>query len=136
VLTVGQASTPTLEGQKLHLLTVRNLLIRGVGKLTTDGDSELCAQTIELSTSCQESPNSLYTDMYALGTRHAYNLGPDCVRSLPPPPATAGGRMALIAYCRGLAEAFQLQLDDIELELETRASAPAGGISDKPDVPH
>lgn len=120
-----------LHAKILELETASKLLIRCGGKLTTDGDPELLANVHDICARDAQAVDSLYTTMYQLGFRHVTLLGPKAAEAIPKLPQTAGGRVSLLGYCRGMLEAVENQRVEAEHSLKIHEGALVDGTDRK-----
>ena len=123
-----------LKAQILACQSANKLLIKCVGKLTTDGDPDLLGAVADLHARSAQDVNSLYTSMYQLGFQHGKLFGPMGVQGLPSLPETAGGRVSLLGYCRGMIEALEMAQSDAEQQLGTQNSVPEYDSFDREDL--
>lgn len=117
----GSAPVSVIRDEIRHFKRVSNLLITYVNRLQSEGDPQLLAVVDSLLTHDSQDADTLYTSLYRIGFEHGRRFAYRSNFKACPLLFTAGGRAAMIGYCRGMSEAWSLYLEDLELRLSLLA---------------
>lgn len=119
----GHAPVSVIRDEIRHFKRVSNLLVTYVNRLQSEGEPELLAVVDSLLTHDSQDADSLYSSLYRIGFQQGRRLGYRSDFKAGPLLSTAGGRAAMIGYCRGMSESWALYLEDLELRLSLLESS-------------